>query len=91
MEQQRIVCAANRHPDGRIALGVRHFCQQMCANIQAYPDHETCDWRKSEQGFIDNHWNFLSREAAWDVAEAAGQIINDRDWFPGSLHSEHLY
>lgn len=102
--QHRIVCAANRHKDGRIVLGVRHFCPAMIAAIKAYLDWESDEWRGSEQGFVSNDWladgdvngpgyfwKFLTREEAWKVADAAGQIIKDRDWFTGFLHSEHLY
>lgn len=91
----RIVCAANQHLDTKeIAIGVRHFCPIMCANIdrfgrkgQQYED----GWRASEQGFIDQHGVFYTREQAWVIAEKNGQIIRDPDWQRGSLHSEHLY
>lgn len=34
--------------------------------------HFTSPW---EQGFIDQRGNFLGRQEAWQVAQAAGQII----------------
>lgn len=47
-----------------------------------------------EQGFIDQHGAFMSRREAWEVAEAAGQIIrrvggDEADG--GTLYSENLY
>lgn len=83
---RRIVCAANRLGD-QIICGARHFDSVMVQQIQARSE----DWRQSEQGFINTWGEFLTREEAWIVAEENGQIINDRDWFPGLLHSEHLY
>lgn len=34
---------------------------------------------------------FLTRQEAWVVAEAAGQIVRDKDKCVGTLYSEHLY
>lgn len=101
--EPRIVCAANRHPTtGEIAIGVRHFCTQMHQNIRGLcarrgvkasdlNNEYAMGWRTSKQGFIDQFWKFHTREEAWVIADANGQIIQDRDWFTGSLHSEHLY
>ncbi len=50
------------------------------------------DWRTSEQGFIDQFGKFYTRDQAWFIADANGQILpSERDWQTGSLHSEHLY
>ena len=47
---------------------------------------------KIEQGFIDQCGNFLTREEAWKVAEAADQIIRTGPGFSGPmLYSENLY
>lgn len=89
---RRVVCAANRNnATGIIACGARHFDSVMHRAIEQMPSVQRDDWRKSEQGFIDQHGVFLTREEAWKVAEAAGQIIRCTDWQIGSLHSEHLY
>ncbi len=99
----RIVCAANKNQlSQEIAIGVRHFCplmhlniRMMCATRGIDPmnlkDDYAFGWRTSEQGFIDQHGVFYTREAGWKIADANGQIFRDRDWQPGCLHSEHLY
>lgn len=101
----RIVCAANQHiATGQVAMGIRHFCPLMVDNIlarkkvfeQSCSDPEVISeydlgWRTSRQGFVDQHGKFYEREAAWIIADRNGQIIRDRDWQTGSLHSEHLY
>jgi hypothetical protein len=43
-----------------------------------------------EQGFIDQHGKFYSREDAWDIAKENGQIFRDCD-VDGTLFSENLY
>jgi len=77
--QQRVVCAANRDPDGTIHLGLRHFDQFMRSN------------RFAEQGFVDNKGNFLTREEAWEVATATNQILRRVGGDEGKLFSENLY
>ena len=103
---RRIVCAACRHPDGRIVTGPRHFDVTMWSQVLRVPPHEfinrtqfvdvppppeVADWGKADQGFIDQYGAFLTREEAWPIADTNGQIIHDRDWVTGRLHSEHLY
>ena len=85
----RIVCAAIRHRDGRIVCGPRHFDQTMANTLEQLPD--PMDWHDAAQGFVDQFGNFLTRWAAWDIAEQRNQIVRCLDWFPGELHSEHLY
>lgn len=43
-----------------------------------------------EQGFIDQFGVFLSREEAWEVANAVGQIFRKVSG-EGTLYSENLY
>lgn len=87
--EQRVVCAANRNTvTNQIICGARHFDQIMHHQMEASGRD---DWRYSEQGFIDQHGKFLTREQAWEVAEKSGQILFCQDWLRGSLHSEHLY
>lgn len=103
LSKPRIVCAANRNSISKeIAVGVRHFCHIMRENVWNFckargidamdlEDPYAMAWRRSEQGFIDQHGNFYTREEAWVIADANNQIINDRSWQTGRLHSEHLY
>jgi hypothetical protein len=103
---RRIVCAACKHTDGRIVTGPRHFDVMMWSQVLQVPPLEFINrtqfvdvppppevqgWGNAEQGFIDQYGSFHTREEAWLIADAAGQIINDREWVTGRLHSEHLY
>jgi len=45
---------------------------------------------RGEEGFVDMDGNFLTREEAWDVADAAGQIRRVTG-SKGTLYSEDLY
>jgi hypothetical protein len=57
-----------------------------------YPPPEVEGWGDAEQGFIDQFGAFYTREEAWVIADKSGQILEkERNWCPGSLHSEHLY
>jgi hypothetical protein len=103
----RIVCAACKHPDGRIVCGPRHMDYIMWAQILGWTPSEfaaqaeskglpllTDDHRqwghRSEQGFIDQFGKFYTREEAWLIADAAGQIIeSERNWQTGRLHHPH--
>ena len=70
---RRVVSAAMRMKDGLIVPGVRHFSSDMRAVLhRIYGDgyHR----QVAEQGFVDTHGNFLSREDAWKRADANGQI-----------------
>ncbi len=100
----RIVCAANRHPDLEIPLlGPRHWSDTMRQQYDHIEGLMNSDSRFSgsmpphhefEEGFIDKFGNFKTRQEAWVIAEAAGQIIrrvggDQRDG--GTLYSENLY
>lgn len=93
----RIVCSAIRHKEtGLILCGARHFDPIMRAMIQREQELKGQDmmahtWRSAEQGFVTNiRGEFVTREQAWKIAEAAGQIrqVTGR---PGTLYSEDLY
>lgn len=87
----RIVCAANRNQAGKILLGVRHWDKFMTDHkvwVDAFAPRNAYKWG---QGFIDQFGEFYTREEAWKVAEANGQITRDHDVCPGTLFSEHLY
>lgn len=87
-DKQRIVCACNRDSNGKLYLGVRHYCPAMRA---AMDELMTTEQLQAEQGFIDNYGNFLTREEAFVIAEKRGQIINERPFVRGKLFSEDLY
>lgn len=88
---RRIVWAANRrkHRFGDVVvLGARHFDMLMRGHIRHCGITEPVEW---EQGFVDQRGVFLTREEAWIVAEAAGQIIRRVDGDGIELFSENLY
>lgn len=86
--QHRVVCAAIRHRDGRIVLGVRHFDKRMMEVVRQIGG----DWRTSEQGFVDQWGEFLPRAEAWMIATDAHQIVREGPGYCGpNLFSENLY
>lgn len=84
--QRRVVCSANSFPDGTIIIGVRHCDAFMRKQATAYGLSK----QGMKQGFIDQWGTFMTREEAWIVAEAAGQIIYRGNWGSGVLYSENL-
>lgn len=91
---RRVVCAANRL--GRIiVLGARHFDWMMHEQIALLEQvDETLDSNVAhhwEQGFIDQKGEFMTRQEAWIVAEAAGQIIRRVGGDGEKLFSENIY
>lgn len=97
LSPSRIVCAANRYVGANetyLLIGARHWDAHMRRMIPYLPKSvhpHAVDW---EQGFIDQHENFLTRTEAWKIAEANGQINrrvggDERDG--GTLYSENLY
>lgn len=90
---KRIVCAAIRNSKGRIITGARHYDGIMHTTLNYCTDH--LDWEDPSQitqGFIDQRGNFLTREEAFDIAEANEQIIRlcgNED--KRKLCSENLY
>lgn len=88
---RRVVCAACRFPDGIIVLGARHWDPLMSASYRAFASAHDLERKEEEQGFIDQYRVFMSREEAWEVANAAGQIIRRVGGDEGCLYSENLY
>lgn len=100
---QRIVCAANKHPNGTngiIVIGVRHFDAIMLSTIelrQQVQRHE--QWGTSEEGFVDQFGDFVDRKTAWIIACKANQIFrlvggqtkDDLGKYGIDLYSENLY
>ena len=84
----RIICAANL-VNNHIVCGVRHYDQimvnQMDCIDEAYSDANVL------QGFVNQRGEFLTREEAWVVALAAGQIIRRVGGDRCKLFSENLY
>jgi hypothetical protein len=76
--------------DGTLILGVRHFDSIMRDTIESYPEK---NFRTigHVQGFVDNKGVFHTREEAWVIADAAGQIIRRCGGDEGKLFSENLY
>ena len=96
MTQRRIVCAAIRATDGEVLLGIRHYSADMHRQIEARRDGAKFTHRHDEdQGFVDQHGVYLSREEAYPVALAAGQITRPEACGEGlngpKLYSEGLY
>lgn len=91
----RIVSAASRNELGEVISSPRHYDLFFHSIVRTLPKEKQDLWYvKSstvEQGFIDQFGNFLSRNEAWKIAEANGQIIRDHDKCPGKLFSEHIY
>jgi len=85
--EQRIVCAAVRLKLGIVVCGPRHFDATMRKMI----DQLRLTVRDAEQGFVDQFGNFLTREEAWDIAKARGQIRTENSCCTGTLYSEDLY
>lgn len=94
--QRRVVCAAIRAADGSVLLGLRHYSRDMHAQIAARRDGVKFRHRlDGDQGFVDQHGVFMSREEAYLVAEAAGQVWRPEECGEGldgkKLYSEGLY
>lgn len=90
MSEPRIVCAANKYQlFGRdiVIPSARHFDARMRELIMSLgmtgADHE--------QGFIDQHGTFYTREAALVVATANGQVVRRCGGDERQLFSENLY
>lgn len=83
----RVVCAAVRLKQGIVVCGPRHFDATMRKMIEQLRLSVTA----AEQGFVDQFGNFLTREEAWDIAKARGQILHERSICLGTLYSENLY
>lgn len=96
-----IVCAAARHREtGKVVCGVHHgLCIGTFISLGMGSGSE-----KLELGFVDNKNVFLTRQEAWKVADAAGQIRRPTGWEKdysnarpagvgdeGMLFSENLY
>lgn len=94
--QRRVVCAALRASDGRLLLGIRHYSRDMHEQLARRDDRNRFQHLLDEnQGFVDQFGVYMTREEAYRVAEAAGQIIHPEACGQGldgpKLYSEGLY
>jgi hypothetical protein len=87
----RIVCAAIQLADGRVICGVRHFDTLMRALLPSELVEAHRVLSGHEEGFVDNLYKFRDRNAAWDIAAAAGQIKDGPGVIEGCLFSEDLW
>ena len=95
-DQRRVVCAAVRDARGCLVLSIRHYDRFMDSQIWRRTDGYRFKRRLDEdQGFVDQHGTFMSREEAYQVALAAGQILYPERCGHGldgpKLYSEGLY
>lgn len=84
---RRIVCAAIRNNSGKIICGPRHFDLVMRKQIE----DSMANWKRAEQGFVNQAGEFLTREEAFVVATEAGQIFRRCGGDECRLFSENLY
>lgn len=87
---RQIVCAAIKLTDGRVICGVRHFDELMRMSLPEEIEEAHKVLKDHDQGFVDNRYQYLDRNEAWKIAEAAGQIKGTPPC-PGCLFSEDLY
>lgn len=71
---QRVVSMAACIVDGHLIVGNRHFCPIMQMTIDNLGIRDTMHDHEVMQGFVDQWGVYMSREEAWEVAKAAGQI-----------------
>ena len=88
--QLRIVCAATKFylldETELIVASPRHFDQIARGALSRVGPHT-----ELEQGFVDQFGTFHTREVAWRIARAAGQIIRRCGGDTNCLYSENLY
>lgn len=94
--QRRVVCAAIQAADGELLLGIRHYSKDMNRQIDARADGKKFyNGMDERQGFVDQWGVFMSRTEAYQVAQAAGQIVYpyacDEGLEGPKLYSEGLY
>jgi len=93
---RRVVCAAIRGLHGNLMLGIRHYSMDMHTQLAVRSDRDSLQHRLDpDQGFVDQYGVYMTREEAYEVAQAAGQIIYPEACGGGldgpKLYSEGLY
>lgn len=89
-----IVAAANRLSCGTLLVGARHWDILMHQQFKAMDLTKQILHSEVIQGFIDNKGNFHTREEAFKIAKAAGQLEGRiKTDHPNSttLYSEDIY
>jgi len=75
---RRVVCAAIRASDGDVLTGIRHYSPDMRRQIKMRYDGEKFMRRRGDdQGFVDQHGTYMTRQEAYQVAQDAGQPIDE--------------
>lgn len=89
-----VVCSACKSQCGELMLiGARHYDSLMHKTMKAL-EGAGYKWTAGEQGFVDQYGEFMTREEAWIVARASGQIrrrVGGDTLNGGRLFSENLY
>jgi len=89
---RRVVCAAIRAADGELLLGIRHYSEDMHLQMASRLDGDKFRHRYGkDQGFVDQHNQYMNRKEAYEVALKVGQIINIEACPNEELYSEWLY
>lgn len=89
-EQERIICAAVRASDGYVFRGQWHATAMYAPfGLQGMPKYKDEKPHGDDQGFITSTERYVTREEAWEIAKAAGQL-NSRPHQEGELYSEDL-
>ncbi len=102
----RIVCAANQYAIidtagqvKRVTLPSPRHSGRIMADLMGLiglhngnRDPELLQpYLNTDQGFIDQHDNYYTREEAWVIATYHNQITRNSHWREGTLCSENLY
>ncbi len=91
MTNRVVVCAACRKGETTLA-SARHFDYVMRSQIRALdPRVHSAGFDGWEQGFIDQHGEFMTRWEAYRVAKVSGQLNQERNISKDELYSEGLY
>ncbi len=87
-----VVCSAIRiRSTGQLVCGPRHSdCIRTAYDLglRTIDDQYVLPY---DQGFVDQFNEYLTRQEAWEVASAAGQIVRRCGGDDGVLFSENLY
>ena len=91
LSKPRIVCAAVRSLNGGLVCSARHYDARMLKIISLMKDSDQFHHLHGDnQGFIDQHGKYYTREEAWIIASENKQIIRNVSK-EGVLYSENLY
>lgn len=91
-----VACARHYDPGAAKVIGAMHvplrFRIKCFITRRPHPAHAYFrSFGRVEQGFIDQHNRFYSREEAWIIAEKNGQIRRNYNGPRLTLFSEDLY